>query len=93
MAERVVIDPITRIEGHLRMELETDGGAITNAWSQNTQFRGLEMIVKPKEVAGGPLNQFSTAGYKLSQGAKILYEERMVRVESCSSYSDTDEAN
>ena len=45
MAERVVIDPITRIEGHLRMELETDGGAITNAWSQNTQFRGLEMIV------------------------------------------------
>ncbi len=46
MAERVVIDPITRIEGHLRMELETDGGAITNAWSQNTQFRGLEMIVR-----------------------------------------------
>ena len=49
MAERVVIDPITRIEGHLRMELETDGGAITNAWSQNTQFRGLEMIVKGRD--------------------------------------------
>lgn len=54
---------------------------------------GLEMIVKDKSRIGGPLNQFSTVGYKFEFGAKILYEDRMVRVESCSEYSETDKAN
>lgn len=54
---------------------------------------GLEMIFKSADQAGGPLNQFSTAGYKFSGGTKILYEERMVRIESCSRYSLRDEAN
>ncbi len=54
----------------------------------------LEMIVKDKATIGGPLNQFSTVGYKFeSNGATILYPERMLRVMSCSSYSATDEAN
>ena len=54
----------------------------------------LEMIVKDKSQIGGPLNQFSTIGYKLeTNGATVLYPERMLRVMSCSSYSDTDEAN
>lgn len=54
---------------------------------------GMEMIIKGKEQAGGPLNQFSTIGYKFCHGAKILYQERMLRVESGSSYGDIDEAN
>ena len=54
---------------------------------------GLEMIIKSKEQAGGPLNQFSTIGYKFSTATKILYQDRMVRVESLSEYSGTDEAN
>ena len=54
---------------------------------------GLEMIVKGKEQAGGPLDQFSTLGYKFSTATKILYQDRMVRVESLSEYSGTDEAN
>ena len=55
---------------------------------------GLQMIVKPKEVAGGPLNQFSTIGYKFeTNGATMLYAERVLRVMSCSSYSGIDEAN
>ena len=54
----------------------------------------LEMIVKDKSQVGGPLNQFSTIGYKFeTNGATILYAERMLRVMSCSSYSATDEAN
>ena len=54
----------------------------------------LEMIVKDKSQAGGPLNQFSTIGYKFeTNGATILYPERLLRVMSCSSYSATDEAN
>ena len=53
----------------------------------------MEMIIKSKEQAGGPLNQFSTAGYKFEDGGKILYNERMLRVESCSEYSKIDEPN
>lgn len=54
----------------------------------------LEMIVKDKSQAGGPLNQFSTIGYKFeTNGATILYPERTLRVMSCSSFSATDVAN
>lgn len=54
---------------------------------------GMEMIVKTKEQVGGPLNQFSTIGYKFCHGAKILYQERLLRVETGSSYGSLDEAN
>ena len=54
----------------------------------------LEMIVKSKEQAGGPINQFSTVGYKFeTNGATILYPERVLRVMSCSTYSAIDEEN
>ena len=54
----------------------------------------LQMIVHDKSEIGGPLNQFSTIGYKFeTNGATILYPERVLRVMSCSSYSATDEAN
>ena len=54
----------------------------------------LEMIVKDKSQVGGPLNQFSTIGYKFeTNGATILYPERVLRVMSCSSFSATDEVN
>ena len=55
---------------------------------------GLRMIVKDKSTVGGPLDQFSTVGYKLeTNGATILYPERILRVMSCSSYSAEDEVN
>jgi N4-gp56 family major capsid protein len=54
---------------------------------------GMQMIIKPRTVAGGPLDQFSTIGYKFCHGAKILYPERLLRVESGSSYGSVDEAN
>ncbi|MCI5825806.1 MAG: nickel-dependent hydrogenase large subunit [Arcanobacterium sp.] len=47
--KQVVIDPLTRIEGHLRIEIEAEGGKITNAWSETTQFRGIETIVKDRD--------------------------------------------
>ena len=54
----------------------------------------LEMIVKDKSQIGGPLNQFSTVGYKFeTNGCTILYPERVLRIMSCSSYSATDEVN
>ena len=54
---------------------------------------GIEMIIKDASQVGGPLNQFSTVGYKFETATKILYQERMVRVESCSAYSLVDDAN
>lgn len=57
------------------------------------QGEGMEMIIKTKDQIGGPLNQFSTIGYKFCHGAKILYQERLLRVESGSYYSSVDEAN
>ena len=53
----------------------------------------LQMIIKDKSQAGGPLDQFSTLGYKFENASLILYEDRMVRIESCGEYSDVDEEN
>ena len=53
----------------------------------------LEMIVKDRKQAGGPLEQYSTAGYKFEDGTKILYQERMIRLIHCSAYSDKAETN
>jgi Ni,Fe-hydrogenase I large subunit len=46
---RVVIDPITRIEGHLRIEVEVEGGRVTEAWSSGTMYRGLERILQGRD--------------------------------------------
>jgi hydrogenase large subunit len=49
MSRRVTIDPITRIEGHLRIDLEVDGGAVRKAWSTGTMWRGFETILKGRD--------------------------------------------
>jgi len=46
---KVVVDPITRIEGHLRIEVEADAGKIQQAWACVTQFRGLEIILQGRD--------------------------------------------
>jgi len=48
--ERIVVDPVTRIEGHLRIEAETDdNGNITEAYSSGTMVRGIELILKDRD--------------------------------------------
>ncbi|EQL70741.1 hypothetical protein [Helicobacter pylori] len=51
MSKKIVVDPITRIEGHLRIEvIVDDDNVITDAFSSSTLFRGLEtIIIKNKE--------------------------------------------
>jgi hydrogenase large subunit len=49
-AQRIVVDPITRIEGHLRIEAETDAsGRITHAYSAGTMVRGIEIILRGRD--------------------------------------------
>ena len=43
---KIKIDPVTRIEGHLRIEAEVTGGQVTAAWASGTMFRGIEKIVE-----------------------------------------------
>jgi Ni,Fe-hydrogenase I large subunit len=45
----IVVDPITRIEGHLRIEAEVENGAVSDAWSSSTMFRGIEIILKGRD--------------------------------------------
>jgi hydrogenase large subunit len=45
MSKRVTIDPITRIEGHLRVDVEVDGGRVNKAWASSTMWRGIEKIL------------------------------------------------
>ncbi len=47
--QMVVIDPLTRIEGHLRIEVKVANGSIENAWSTGPMFRGLELILKGRD--------------------------------------------
>ena len=50
MAQRLVIDPITRIEGHLRIEAEVDtNNTVTQAYSSGTMVRGIEIILKGRD--------------------------------------------
>jgi len=45
----VVVDPVTRIEGHLRIEAEVEEGRVTDAWSSSTMFRGIELILQGRD--------------------------------------------
>jgi hydrogenase large subunit len=46
MSTRITLDPITRIEGHLRIDVEVNNGKVSNAWSSAQMWRGIEVILK-----------------------------------------------
>ena len=51
---RTAIDPVTRIEGHLRVEMEVQNGVVVDAWSSGGCFRGMELVVEhrtPEDAA------------------------------------------
>jgi hydrogenase large subunit len=49
MTDRVVVDPVTRIEGHLRIEVAMDGERIAEAYSSGTMVRGIEIILRGRD--------------------------------------------
>lgn len=46
---KVAIDPITRIEGHLRVEVQIENGRVVDAWSSSTMFRGMEIVLRGRD--------------------------------------------
>jgi Ni,Fe-hydrogenase I large subunit len=47
--QKVAIDPITRIEGHLRIEVQIEKGKVTDAWGAGMMFRGIELILPGRD--------------------------------------------
>ena len=45
MGQIVTIDPVTRIEGHLRVDIKVENGQVSDAWSAGSMFRGIEQIL------------------------------------------------
>ena len=74
---RSVIDPITRIEGHLRVEMEVTNGKVSDAWVSGGCFRGMEMVVEnrtPEDAA-----QIEAATQALAKGTEAFAAQRMNR--------------
>jgi hydrogenase large subunit len=46
---KIAVDPVTRIEGHLRVEAQVDGGQVSDAWSSCTMWRGIETILEGRD--------------------------------------------
>ncbi|HEY9051426.1 MAG TPA: nickel-dependent hydrogenase large subunit [Gammaproteobacteria bacterium] len=49
MSKRIVVDPMTRIEGHLRVDCEVDNGKVVKAWSSGQMWRGIELILQGRD--------------------------------------------
>jgi Ni,Fe-hydrogenase III large subunit len=47
--QKVAIDPITRIEGHLRIEVQIENGEVTDAWGAGMMFRGIELLLPGRD--------------------------------------------
>lgn len=66
MANKIVVDPITRIEGHLKAEVEVENGVIVEARCSGTMFRGLEQHICDKvERPQSPLFAWVAASFCL----------------------------
>jgi hypothetical protein len=48
-SQKIAIDPITRIEGHLRLEVQIEDGYVVNAWSAGMMFRGIELLLPGRD--------------------------------------------
>jgi len=45
---RTIVDPLTRIEGHMRVEVEVEDGIVSDAWVSGTLYRGMESVLKDR---------------------------------------------
>jgi Ni,Fe-hydrogenase I large subunit len=54
MGKKIVIDPVTRIEGHLKIEVEIENGKVKDSWASGTMARGLEALLRGKDPRDAP---------------------------------------
>ena len=71
MSKRIVVDPVTRIEGHLRIDCEVDGGRVSRAWSSGQMWRGIELILEGRD----PLLEAQERGVRAELGIALGHGE------------------
>ena len=54
MSKRIIVDPVTRIEGHLKIEVEVENGVVKDAWSSGTMYRGFEKLLEQRSPFDAP---------------------------------------
>lgn len=77
---KITLDPITRIEGHLRLDAQITDGTITEAWSSATLFRGIELILAGRDPRDAPLITQRLCGvctYVHLQASSVAIENAM----------------
>ncbi|MEW6052764.1 MAG: nickel-dependent hydrogenase large subunit [Nitrospirota bacterium] len=92
MAKKITIDPVTRIEGHLKIEVEIENGKVKNAWSSGTMARGFEALLTGKDPrdASYVTSRFCGVCYSVHQlassraldaafGAKVPWGGNLIR--------------
>jgi len=75
MGKRIVVDPVTRIEGHLKIEVEIEDGKVKDAWSSGTMARGIEVLLRGKDPRD--------ASYVTSRICGVCYSVHQI----CSAYA------
>ena len=70
MGERIVIDPVARIEGHLKIEVEIENGKVKDAWSSGTMARGIEQL--PLSLQGSVAFALASINSALPMPLKML---------------------
>jgi Ni,Fe-hydrogenase I large subunit len=92
MAKKITVDPITRIEGHLKIDVEIEDGKVKNAWSSGTMARGFEALLTGKDPrdASFVTSRFCGVCYSVHQicsaraldaafGAKVPWGGNLIR--------------
>ena len=92
MGKKIVIDPVTRIEGHLKITVELENGKVKDAWSSGTMARGFEILLQGKDPRDAPFvtSRFCGVCYSVHQlasaraldeafGAKVPWPGTLLR--------------
>lgn len=84
MGKKIVVDPVTRIEGHLKITVEVEDGKVKDAWSSGTMARGFEILLQGKDPRDAPFvtSRFCGVCYSVHQmaSARALDEAFGARV-------------
>ncbi|MDY6951794.1 MAG: nickel-dependent hydrogenase large subunit, partial [Thermodesulfobacteriota bacterium] len=74
MGKKIVVDPVTRIEGHLKITVEVENGVVKDAWSSGTMARGFEALLEGKDPRDAPFvtSRFCGVCYSVHQMASCL---------------------
>jgi hydrogenase large subunit len=73
MGKKIVVDPVTRIEGHLKITVEVENGIVKDAWSSGTMARGFESLLTGKDPRDAPFvtSRFCGVCYSVHQMASV----------------------